>query len=67
MNINKIKGDENMRTLNQLNQTYEEIIHSTLQEPDRSIRLADLMTEMEGTYKIPLLKNEAWESQNRAV
>jgi hypothetical protein len=56
-----------MRTLSQINQTYEEIIHGEGKEPYRCRKLADLMDEMERTYKVPMIANEAWESQNRAV
>lgn len=43
------------------------IIHGQVNEPFRSRRLASLMEEMERDYKIPSLRNEAWESQNQAV
>lgn len=36
-----------MRTLSQINQVYEEIIHGAAKEPFGSRRLADLMVEME--------------------
>jgi hypothetical protein len=56
-----------MRTLSQLNHAYEEIIHGEAREPFRSRKLADLMDEMERSYKVPALRNEVWESQNRSV
>lgn len=56
-----------MRTLSQINKDYEEIIHGAAKEPYRSRKLADLMEEMEGEYKVPAARNEEWESRNRAV
>ncbi len=54
-------------TLAAFNKRYEDIIHSEIKEPMRSQRLTDLMTEMECEYKIPLIRTEAWEIQNKAV
>jgi hypothetical protein len=56
-----------MRTLSQINQAYEEIIQGTVTELYRSRRLADLMDEMEREYKVPMIRNESWESQNKVV
>ncbi|MCR2820585.1 hypothetical protein [Lederbergia panacisoli] len=56
-----------MRSLSEINQAYEEIIHGVSKEPLKSRKLADLMDEMERTYKVPILRNESWESQNRTV
>jgi hypothetical protein len=54
-------------TLAEFNKRYEDIIHSDSKEPMRSQRLTDLMTEMECEYKIPMIRTEAWEIQNKAV
>lgn len=56
-----------MRTLRQINQSYEEIIRGVTKEPFRSRNLADLMDEMEREYKVPAARNEAWESRNKAI
>ncbi len=56
-----------MRTLSQIHQAYEKIIHALEREPFRSRSLARLMEEMEKDYKVPALRNTAWESQNRQV
>jgi hypothetical protein len=56
-----------MKTLAQINKEYEEITYSDLKEPIRSRRLADLMEEMEQEYKVPMIRSEAWEIQNKAV
>jgi len=45
---------------------YEEI----MREPSvrqRESRLGELMTEMEGVFKIPMLKNTTWEKENPEV
>ncbi|PGT78175.1 hypothetical protein [Bacillus sp. AFS040349] len=56
-----------MRTLSQINNDYEEIIHGAAKEPYRSRKLADLMDEMEGTYKVPATRNEEWERRNKSI
>ena len=33
----------------------------------RENRLGELMTEMEGVFKIPMLKNTTWEKENPQV
>ncbi|PAM94518.1 hypothetical protein B4N84_12240 [Flavobacterium sp. IR1] len=54
-------------SLTKLNKRYEELLKENLSEPIRTKKLSDLMTEMEGIYKIPMLRNEAWERDNRKV
>ncbi|MFV8830136.1 hypothetical protein [Alkalihalobacterium sp. APHAB7] len=54
-------------SLTELNKRYEELLKENVSESIRSKKLADLMTEMEGIYKIPMLRNEAWERDNRKV
>lgn len=54
-----------MKSLKEINAAYEEIIRQ--REPMRSRKLADLMGEMERQYKIPMVRSEAWEKENRPV
>lgn len=56
-----------MKTLTEFNQEYEQIIFSAATEDRKARNLAELMTEMERTFKIPALRNEEWESKNRSV
>lgn len=52
-----------MKTLANFRKDFEEI----LEDPNtnrRDVRLANLMTEMEGTIGIPMLKNLDWEAQH---
>ena len=56
-----------MMTLGQFNTRYEEIIHSNLSSNRKAVKLADLMTELEAQFKIPMVRNEKWEQENRAV
>lgn len=45
---------------------YEEIMRDpSLRQ--RESRLSELMTEMEGVFKIPALKNTIWEKENPEV
>ncbi|WP_102262855.1 hypothetical protein [Mesobacillus jeotgali] len=54
-------------TLTDFNKSYEEIIHSNISGNRKAIRLADLLTAMEHTFKIPMLRNDHWEQQNKAI
>jgi len=49
------------------NQLYEEIIHSKINSSRKDWKLAELMTEMERVFKIPISRKVAWENENRAV
>lgn len=55
------------RTLIEINADYENILHSSMSDYDKSVKFARIMTEMEHTYHVPLLRNVAWEQENRAV
>ena len=45
---------------------YEEIMRDPSVR-QRESRLCELMTEMEGVFKIPMLKNTTWEKENPQV
>lgn len=45
---------------------YEEIMRDPSVR-QRESRLGELMTEMEGVFKIPALKNTTWEKENPQV
>ena len=45
---------------------YEEIMRDPSVR-QRESRLSELMTEMEGVFKIPMLKNTTWEKENPQV
>ena len=44
---------------------YERIIYAD--QPRKGILLTGLMTEMEKQFKIPTIRNEEWERENRKV
>jgi hypothetical protein len=54
-------------SLKDINQEYENIIHSNLSDDRKTRMLSELMTQMEGEFSIPMLKSAEWESQNRKV
>lgn len=54
-------------TLAYYNKQYEDIVHSTLSSNRKAFKLAELMTELERVFRIPTLRKEAWEAQNKAV
>lgn len=45
---------------------YEEIMRDPSVR-QRESRLGELMTEMEGVFRIPMLKNTTWEKENPEV
>ena len=56
------------RTLSEINEDYERILHSSaLTNDQKAVKFADLLTEMEGRHNVPMLRNPEWESQNKAV
>lgn len=54
-------------TLQIINEKYERILHSEMSNRQKSREYAKLMTEMEKEFNIPVLKNEEWERENKAV
>lgn len=54
-------------TLCTINQLYDEIIHSNRTNNQKSIKLARLMSEMEKKFNIPMIRNDEWEKNNKAV
>lgn len=46
---------------------YQSVMRSELDDLERDNRLAAIMTDMERTFKIPLLQDQGWESKNRPV
>jgi len=53
--------------LTDIQKEYEEILQSDDTNEVKAMKLANLMTVMEGVYKIPMLKNAEWEKENKAV
>lgn len=56
-----------MRSLTEINREYENIMAAGLKPHDRAVKLAELMTDMEGRFRIPMLKNPEWEKENKKV
>jgi hypothetical protein len=56
-----------MSSVKEINQAYEEIIHGELKESYRSLKLVDLMDEMEGKYRVTAARNEEWERENKPI
>lgn len=55
-----------LMTIKQFEERYEKIMREpSIQQ--REHRLGELMTEMEATFKIPMLKNKTWEKGNPEV
>ena len=55
-----------LMTIKQFESRYEEIMREPLIR-QRENRLGELMTEMEATFKIPMLKNTSWQEENLEV
>lgn len=56
-----------MKDLKYFNNEYEKVLHSNLSDKQKTLKYSKLMTEMEQVYNIPILKNERWESENKAI
>jgi hypothetical protein len=54
-------------SLKEINQEYENIMHSNLSADKKTRMLSELMTQMEGEFSIPMLRKPEWENQNRKV
>ena len=55
-----------LMTIKGFESRYEEIMRDPSVR-QRELRLGELMTEMEGVFKIPMLKNTTWEKENPQV
>ena len=56
------------RTLSEINADYESILHSSaLTNDQKAVKFADLLTEMERSHKVPMLRNPEWESRKKAA
>lgn len=54
-------------TLVEYNTRYETLIHSDLTPQQKDLKLANLMSEMEVAFNIPMIRKPEWEEENRAV
>ena len=55
------------KTLQWFHHKYESILQSNLTDNQKSREYANLMTDMEKEFKIPALKDEDWEKNNKSV
>jgi len=53
--------------LAEVNEEYEQIVKSGEDQEVKNSKQSDLMTRMERHYKIPALRNEEWEKENKAI
>ena len=56
-----------MRSLKEINADYEKVLHSNLSSREKTKKYVELMNELEQTYKIPALKDETYERENKKV
>lgn len=56
-----------MKNLKEFDNCYESLIKSNKSNNEKSHQLSELMTEMEKEFEIPILKNQEWEEENKAV
>lgn len=56
-----------MRTLKEINADYENVLHSNLSSQEKTTKYVELMNELERTYKVPALKDETYERDNKKV
>ena len=53
--------------LKAFHERYEAILHADIEERKKDYQLAELMSEMEREFRIPSIRNEKWEQENRAI
>lgn len=58
---------QNKSILSWFNNKYEKILHGAGSDEYKGALYANLMTDMESEFKIPMIRDEAWEKENRAV
>jgi len=56
-----------MRTLKEINADYENVLHGNLSSQEKTTKYVELMNELERTYKVPAIKDEAYERENKKV
>jgi len=56
-----------LRTLKEINADYEKILHSELTNDEKMLKYVELMNELERTYKVPAIKDETYERENKKV
>lgn len=56
-----------MRTLKEINADYEKVLQSDLSSEEKTKKYVELMNELERAYKIPVLKDQAYERENKKV
>lgn len=54
-------------TAKEYEQRFNTILGMKVSQEQKDKLLANLMTEMEQTFRIPMMKNEAWEEKNSQV
>lgn len=54
-------------TISEYNQRYETVIHSNLSDREKTMKLSNLMTELELAFNIPMQRKPEWEEKNRPV
>jgi hypothetical protein len=55
------------KTLKWFNNEYEKILYCGLSDEQKDREFSGIMSEMEHEFKIPMIRDEAWERENRAV
>lgn len=56
-----------MRTLKEINADYENVLHGNLSSQEKTTKYVELMNELERTYKVPAIKDETYERENKKV
>lgn len=51
----------------EINDLYEKILHATMSVDEKDRYYAELMTQMEQEFNIPMLRKSEFEEENRAV
>lgn len=54
-------------TLSEYYQRYETVLNMPVSLIEKDKMLSALMTELENTFNIPMIKNEGWEKENPEI
>lgn len=55
------------KSLKYFQNEYEKLLHSDLTDQQKGIKYGSIMTEMEQVFHIPMIRDKAWEQENRKV
>jgi len=56
-----------IKQVNKFHKDYEKILLSKQSKDEKALKFSALMTEMERTFKIPIIQNKQYEQSNKSI